>query len=62
MTIRTRRHQEVHNIITQEFILNRGEVVSKVGKQCTVIGANRVREVTHPMQRMTGTCNMKLMS
>ena len=62
MAIRTRRHQEVHNIITQEFILNRGEVVSKVGKQCTVIGANRVKEVMHPMQRMTRTCNMKLMS
>ena len=52
----------VHNVITQEFIFNKGEVVSKVGKQCTVIGANRVRKVTHPMQRITGTCNMKLMS
>ena len=52
----------VHNVITQEFICNKGEVVSKVGKQCTVIGANRVREVTHPMQRTTRTCNMKSMS
>ena len=52
----------VHNVITQEFTCNKGEVVSKVGKQCTVTGANHVREVTHPMQRTTGTCNMKSMS
>ena len=52
----------VHDVITQEYTYNKGVVVSKVGKQCTVIGANRVREMTHPMQRTTGTCNMRSMS
>ena len=62
MTIRTRRHQEVRNIATRRSTLNKGEIMSKVGKPCTLIGANRVGKVTYPMRRMRKTCNVKLMS
>ena len=62
MTIRTRRHQEVHNIANRRETLNKGEIVSRVGKPCTLIGANRVGKVMCPIQRMRKTCNVKLMS
>ena len=52
MTIRTRRHQEIRSIATRRSTLNKGEIVSKVGKPCALIGANRAGKVTCPMQNM----------
>ena len=62
MTICTRRHQEAHNIANRRSTLNKGEIVSKVGKPCTLIRVNRVGKVMCPMQRMRKTWNVKLTS
>ena len=62
MTIRIRRHKEVHNIANRRSTLNKWEIVSKVGKPCTLIGANRVGKVMCPIQRMRKICNVKLIS
>ena len=60
MIVRTRRNQEVHNIITQWWTLNKGEIMKEVGKPRTLIGVSRVGKVMSPMQRMKETCNVRL--
>ena len=60
MIVRTRQSQEVHNIITQWWTLNKGEIMKEVGKPRTLIGVSRVGKVMSLMQRMRETCNGRL--
>ena len=62
MIVYTRRNQKDHNIITQWWTLNKGEIMKEVGKPRTLIGVSCVGKVMSPMQRMKETCNVRLMN